>query len=250
MPTISQLVRKGRKQVVEKTKTPALQKLPAEAGGMHPRVYVDAQEAELGSAQGSPRAPDQPDRSDGIYSRRRPQPPGTLDRSDPRRPCQRSAGCPVPHHSRHDGHGRRRRAEEEPFEVRGQETEDVSGRIEGCREEHEPRDGRRSPDYKLDDRMAYAVRLLPDETGQAIHGANGCFTGPSTLPEKKAGQPGIEIFHKAMNNVKPVLEVRSRRVGGATYQVPVEVRPERRTALAIRWLISYVDRSQREVHVG
>jgi small subunit ribosomal protein S7 len=59
------------------------------------------------------------------------------------------------------------------------------------------------------------------------------------LAEKKTGQPGIEVFHKALNNVKPVLEVKSRRVGGATYQVPIEVRPGRRTALAIRWMISY-----------
>ncbi len=57
--------------------------------------------------------------------------------------------------------------------------------------------------------------------------------------EKKTGQSGLEQFHKALNNVKPVLEVKSRRVGGATYQVPVEVRADRRTALAIRWLISY-----------
>jgi len=57
--------------------------------------------------------------------------------------------------------------------------------------------------------------------------------------EKKTGQPGIEVFHKALNNVKPVLEVKSRRVGGATYQVPVEVRADRRIALAIRWIISY-----------
>jgi len=57
--------------------------------------------------------------------------------------------------------------------------------------------------------------------------------------EKKTGQPGIDIFHKAINNVKPVLEVKSRRVGGATYQVPVEVRAERRIALASRWIISY-----------
>jgi small subunit ribosomal protein S7 len=57
--------------------------------------------------------------------------------------------------------------------------------------------------------------------------------------EKKSGQSGLDVFHKAMNNVKPVLEVRSRRVGGATYQVPVEVRADRRTALAIRWLIAY-----------
>jgi small subunit ribosomal protein S7 len=49
----------------------------------------------------------------------------------------------------------------------------------------------------------------------------------------------LELFHKALNNVKPVIEVKSRRVGGATYQVPVEVRADRRTALAIRWLILY-----------
>jgi len=57
--------------------------------------------------------------------------------------------------------------------------------------------------------------------------------------EKKSGTSGQELFQKALNNVKPVLEVRSRRVGGATYQVPVEVRANRRTALAIRWIISY-----------
>jgi len=57
--------------------------------------------------------------------------------------------------------------------------------------------------------------------------------------EKRTGQPGIDIFHKGLNNVKPVLEVKSRRVGGATYQVPVEVRSDRRVALAIRWLIQY-----------
>jgi len=57
--------------------------------------------------------------------------------------------------------------------------------------------------------------------------------------EEKSKQNGLEVFHKAMNNVKPVLEVKSRRVGGATYQVPVEVRPNRRNALAIRWLIGY-----------
>jgi small subunit ribosomal protein S7 len=56
--------------------------------------------------------------------------------------------------------------------------------------------------------------------------------------EKKLKRPSIEAFHDALNNVAPGLEVRSRRVGGATYQVPVEVRTERRQALAIRWLIS------------
>jgi small subunit ribosomal protein S7 len=55
--------------------------------------------------------------------------------------------------------------------------------------------------------------------------------------EQKMRRAPVEVFHEALDNVKPSVEVRSRRVGGATYQVPVEVRPERREALAIRWLI-------------
>ena len=56
--------------------------------------------------------------------------------------------------------------------------------------------------------------------------------------EEKAKKDPLGVFHDALNNIKPGIEVRSRRVGGATYQVPVEVRPERAQALAIRWLIS------------
>jgi small subunit ribosomal protein S7 len=55
--------------------------------------------------------------------------------------------------------------------------------------------------------------------------------------QSRAGRDPLEMFHSALENVKPTLEVRSRRVGGATYQVPVEVRPSRRQALAIRWII-------------
>lgn len=59
------------------------------------------------------------------------------------------------------------------------------------------------------------------------------------LVEQRTKTPGLEVFHKALNNARPVLEVRARRVGGATYQVPTEVRQERSIALAIRWLITY-----------
>jgi len=55
--------------------------------------------------------------------------------------------------------------------------------------------------------------------------------------ESKTGEKGIDVFNKAMENVRPVMEVKSRRVGGATYQVPVEVRPVRQQSLAIRWLV-------------
>ena len=61
--------------------------------------------------------------------------------------------------------------------------------------------------------------------------------GALTTIEKKTGQAPLKIFHDAVDNVKPSVEVRSRRVGGAPYQVPVEVRAERRQALAIRWIV-------------
>jgi small subunit ribosomal protein S7 len=57
--------------------------------------------------------------------------------------------------------------------------------------------------------------------------------------ENRTKKAGLEIFKKALSNVQPIIEVRSRRVGGATYQVPTEVRPERRTALAMRWIKRY-----------
>jgi small subunit ribosomal protein S7 len=57
--------------------------------------------------------------------------------------------------------------------------------------------------------------------------------------EEKSKKSGLDVFKKAISNVAPVIEVRSRRVGGATYQVPTEVRPERRTALAMRWIKTY-----------
>ena len=57
--------------------------------------------------------------------------------------------------------------------------------------------------------------------------------------ENKSGKPAVEAFEEAMNNIMPVLEVKARRIGGATYQVPIEVRPERRQALALRWLTGF-----------
>ncbi|MEX0912237.1 MAG: 30S ribosomal protein S7 [Gemmatimonadota bacterium] len=69
--------------------------------------------------------------------------------------------------------------------------------------------------------------------------AERIFYDAMKVIEEKTGQPGDGIFRQALSNAKPVLEVKSRRVGGATYQVPIEVRPERRQALGMRWLIQY-----------
>ena len=57
--------------------------------------------------------------------------------------------------------------------------------------------------------------------------------------EEKAGKPALEVFEEAMNNIMPLLEVKARRIGGATYQVPIEVRADRRPALALRWMTMF-----------
>ncbi|AUG58499.1 30S ribosomal protein S7 [Acetivibrio saccincola] len=65
-----------------------------------------------------------------------------------------------------------------------------------------------------------------------------CY-GAFDIIKEKTGKDPLEVFEQALNNVMPVLEVKARRVGGATYQVPVEVRPERRQTLGLRWLVNY-----------
>ena len=69
--------------------------------------------------------------------------------------------------------------------------------------------------------------------------AQGLVYGAFDLIEERTQEPGVEVFRQALTNAAPLVEVRSRRVGGATYQVPIEVRPERRTSLAFRWLLQY-----------
>lgn len=69
--------------------------------------------------------------------------------------------------------------------------------------------------------------------------AEAIFYQALSVVEQKSGEEGLKVFKKAMNNVKPAVEVKSRRIGGATYQVPVEVRPNRKQSLAIRWLREY-----------
>ena len=69
--------------------------------------------------------------------------------------------------------------------------------------------------------------------------AQGIFYESMKQLEKKGGDEALKLFKKAVENAKPVLEVKSRRVGGANYQVPIEVNPDRRTSLAIRWLVGF-----------
>ncbi len=92
------------------------------------------------------------------------------------------------------------------------------------------------PDAKFKDLVVtkFMNALMKDGKKSA---AERIVYGAFDLMQSKGGQDPVQTFHEALTNVKPMVEVRSRRVGGATYQVPVEVRAERRQALAIRWLV-------------
>jgi len=96
---------------------------------------------------------------------------------------------------------------------------------------------RLKPDHKYRDMLVAEFVSCLLKSGKRSTAEN-LFYDSLSLLEKKSGHAGVEVFHRAMENVKPTLEVKSRRVGGATYQVPVEVRSDRRIALAIRWLIA------------
>ncbi|ABA87956.1 ribosomal protein S7 [Syntrophotalea carbinolica DSM 2380] len=94
------------------------------------------------------------------------------------------------------------------------------------------------PDPKYNDRTVAkfinAIMLMGKKST-----AEGIVYGAFDLIAERSGEEALDVFKKAVENIRPMLEVKSRRVGGSTYQVPVEVRADRRNALAIRWLILY-----------
>lgn len=94
------------------------------------------------------------------------------------------------------------------------------------------------PDPKCGDRMV--AKFI---NGLMLRGkknvAERIIYGAFDLIEKRLKEDSLKVFKKALDNIKPALEVKSRRVGGATYQVPIEIRPDRRVALAMRWLINH-----------
>jgi len=93
------------------------------------------------------------------------------------------------------------------------------------------------PDPKFNNKLvAKFVNSLLKRGKKSL--AESILYGAFDIVEKKLKEQPVELFEKAVSNVKPVIEVKSRRVGGSTYQVPTEVAPARRTALAIRWLIT------------
>ena len=99
-----------------------------------------------------------------------------------------------------------------------------------------PREVPADPKYGSQEVTRFISVLMQDGKRST---AEGIFFEAMRKIEEKTGQPGLNVFRQALSNAKPVLEVRSRRVGGATYQVPMEVDPKRRDSLARRWLVHF-----------
>ncbi|MEX1241906.1 MAG: 30S ribosomal protein S7 [Cyclobacteriaceae bacterium] len=94
------------------------------------------------------------------------------------------------------------------------------------------------PDPKFQDTLVTKfVNYLMEEGKKSV--AYTIFYDAVALVEKKTNESGLDVWKRAMNNLMPAVEVKSRRVGGATFQVPVEIRPERKINLSIKWLIDY-----------
>ncbi|MEK6791439.1 MAG: 30S ribosomal protein S7 [Deltaproteobacteria bacterium] len=94
------------------------------------------------------------------------------------------------------------------------------------------------PDPKFNDKVVTKLVNKLTSDGKKSK-AEGILYGAFDVIEEKTKTEPIKVFKKALDNIRPMLEVKSRRVGGATYQVPVEVRPDRKLSLALRWLVSY-----------
>lgn len=94
------------------------------------------------------------------------------------------------------------------------------------------------PDYRYDSKLvAKFIRSIMKDGKKST--AESILYHAFDIMEKKSGEPSIKLFEQALENTKPLIEVKSRRVGGSTYQVPTEIRPSRRTALGIRWIIGF-----------
>jgi small subunit ribosomal protein S7 len=94
------------------------------------------------------------------------------------------------------------------------------------------------PDPKYNSKIVSKFVNVLMEDGKKSTAENTCY-GAFDIIKKKTGSDPLKIFKTALENVKPIVEVKARRVGGATYQVPVEIRPQRRLALGLRWIIKY-----------
>ena len=277
MPTIQQLIRKPRLKQVKRNKVPAMQQCPQKRG-VCTRVYTTTPKKPNSALRKVAKIRlNEWLRSNRLYPGRGSQSAGALGGADPRRASQGPSRRALSYHPRRPGYAGCSGAPSTPFEVRCETSEMKSGlhvccglflfrllgpswysaRVEkeqivvdgGHQTANDPK-GERSmsrrhraekrevnPDPKFHDLvlskfMNAIMRAGKKSTAERI------VYGALDRMEDRAKQDPMQMFHQALENVMPAVEVRSRRVGGATYQVPVEVRNERRQALAIRWIIN------------
>src|SRR5687768_1323674 len=204
---------------------------------VHPRLHNDPEEAELGAAQGGTCPPHQPDRGHGVHPGRWPQPAGALDRARAWRPGEGPARCSLQDHPRLARHSGREEPQAGSQPLRREEGEVM------------PRKGP-APKRPLPADPVYGSPLVSQLVSKILLDgkktiAQGIVYTAMEGTRTKTGIDPVQTLKRALDNVRPALEVKSRRVGGATYQVPVEVKPARSTTLAMRWLVSFA-RQRRE----
>src|ERR671932_877209 len=204
---------------------------------MHARLHANAAKAELGSAEGCARPADERDGDHELHPRRGPQPAGALGRAGSRRPRQGPAGRALQGGPRHARRRRRQRPQEGPLAVRREEEVAMPRRAAAQIRPVEPDPVHRSRlvqqvinKVMLDGKKSTAERIVYDAVA---------------LIAERTGREPVEALETSIKTLTPVLEVRSRRVGGATYQVPVEVPARRARTLAVRWLVEF-SRQRRE----
>ena len=260
MPTINQLIRKGRKKVSVKSKSPALKNCPQRRGVC---------------TQVMTRTPKKPNSALRKVAKvrltngqeiiayipgRRPQFAGTLDRARARRTGEGFAGCALPHCARNARLVRRGWTPPQPFEVRRETSESRRAKPRPTRARRRNNFNsqtkklkfhmsRRRRTYKKEEKVdsrygsAAVARLISTvmKRGKKSLAERIVYTAIDKSREGSDAVDPLEVVNKALENVRPRLEVKSRRVGGATYQVPMEVTPARQVSLAMRWIVTYAD---------
>jgi ribosomal protein S7 len=212
--------------------------ISAAARRVHACVHEHTEEAELGSAQGGARAAHDRRRDHRLHPGRRPQPPGALDRARARRQGPRPPGRSLQDRAWNARRRRRERSPPGPQPLRHEE----GGRLMPRKGPAPRRDLVPDPIHR-----SVVVTQLVNKVlvrGQRSTAEKIVYDALTQIEAKTTTEP-VSVLKRAVENVRPQLEVKSRRVGGATYQVPVEVRPRRATTLAIRWIVSYA-RARRE----
>src|SRR5262249_29584387 len=256
-----------------KDQDPSAQGQSAAQGGLRPRVHHHAEEAELGAPEGGAGPVVVRHRGHRIHPRGRAQPAGALDRAGPRRPGEGPARRPLQDRPWHAGHPGCPEPQAGPQPLRREEGEELMPRTRGAgparrgggrsggagargpwgaRHEGEllmPRKGPAPKRPPITDPV-YASPLVTQLVNKVL------LNGKRSLAERivygamegcreKTGTDPVITLKRALDTLKRAIEVKSRRVGGATYQVPVEVRASRSTTLALRWLVQY-SRARRE----